>query len=178
MRNHAEQLTHELSESTRSTQGRLDSFTSITFTVLAVLFGALGLAATRTPELSFLTSSAPLAAIALFFALRSYYAVKGATDNPRRANLLWPEIIIAALLGAGLLIAQVLLGRMYSTDWATVKHSVEKAQTELELLKTQDPVSVKLQQQIEDLRQQINNLKDQSQKGSQNPAQSGKTAKR
>ncbi|HZC22564.1 MAG TPA: hypothetical protein VE866_04435 [Candidatus Binatia bacterium] len=75
-------------------QSRIDSYTARTLTVLAVLFAALGLAVSRSPEISYLSSSAPLAAIALWFALRPFYLANNAATQRQIAEMVrnghWP----------------------------------------------------------------------------------------
>jgi len=56
----------------RDVRTRMDTFLTLTFTVLAGLFAGLGIIATRTPEQpGFLSPTVWVSALALFFALRA-----------------------------------------------------------------------------------------------------------
>lgn len=57
----------------KSIQNRIDTFLSVVFTVVAVLFAGLGVVATKgSDDSSLLSSSVLIAAVALYFALRPY----------------------------------------------------------------------------------------------------------
>lgn len=80
-------------------QSRMDTFVTITFAVIAVLFAGIGIIATKGPEqLSYFDPSIWIAGVALFFALRSFF---------EHRPLKWAKTAIAFLI-AILVIATVL----------------------------------------------------------------------
>ncbi len=139
---------------------RIDSYTARTLTVLAVLFAALGLAVSRTPEFTYLSSAAPLAAIALWFALRSYYVSatqQSATPNRRP----WFEISIGTILGLALLGIQYKISQHYQNDLATIRDSAFSAQRDVHDIRQDQANRKELQLRLDGLQQQIDALKSQ-----------------
>jgi len=61
-----------VAQDVKTIQSRIDTFLSVIFTVVAVLFAGLGIVATKGSDDSLLSSSVLIAAVALYFALRPY----------------------------------------------------------------------------------------------------------
>jgi uncharacterized protein YlxW (UPF0749 family) len=83
-REHTEQATKDVSEkmsrelrmSNREIQTRIDTFLTLIFTIVAVLFAGLGIVATKgSNEPSFVSSTIWVAAVALYFACRPFVVV-------------------------------------------------------------------------------------------------------
>ena len=95
-------------ESFRGIQARIDTFLTLTFTVVAVLFAAMGIIATKgSIEPSLLNPPVFVAAIALFFALRSYVDVKGSSQRGRWYIRLVPLVLAVMITGL------IVLGSLY-----------------------------------------------------------------
>jgi hypothetical protein len=87
-------------ESFRGVQTRIDTFLTLIFTVVAVLFAALGIVATKgSTEPAFLNPPVWIAAIALFFGLRAYVDVKGRQPGPWYTRLI-PLALAVAITAA------------------------------------------------------------------------------
>jgi dCTP deaminase len=110
---------------TSTLQSRIDNFSSATFTVIAVLFAALALAAAKSIESSFWSSTTWLAAIALWFAMRAFVLTKSRlqflsqqTEDALKWDFtrvpLWFEVGAAAVLALALLGSNFLESRMTS----------------------------------------------------------------
>jgi deoxycytidine triphosphate deaminase len=99
-----EEHARQLSDAEKNTQvefrnisSRVDNFVTLTFGVVAVLFAALGITATRASEqLSFLNSPVWVAGIALWFALRAYME-RSPKEQPSGAHCSWMASGILAL---------------------------------------------------------------------------------
>jgi dCTP deaminase len=104
-------------------QRRADTFVTLVFTVVAVLFAGLGIIATKGPnEPSFLNSPVWVAAIALYFAVR-------ANIEPRRESskrVVWIAWFTPAVL------ALVVTGLVVSASLFFEAHRSQVAATELE----------------------------------------------
>jgi dCTP deaminase len=141
-------------------QGRIDSYTARTLTVLAVLFAALGLAVSRVPEISYLSSATPLAAVALWFALRSYYVSATQQTGPAR-RVPWFEMTIGLILGVILLGIQYKISQKYQNDFAATRDAVISAQRDVRDIRQDQANQKEVQRRIDSLQQQIDALKSQ-----------------
>ena len=163
-------LTAELTTKTEATrekidtnasgiQTRIDSYTGRTLTVLAVLFAALGLAVSRTPEMSYWSSATPLAALALWFALRSFYSsgtqATGPGDRPRK----WFEITVGLVLGVSLLTIQYKVSGKYRSDWVKTRDTALAAQQDVRDLRQDLGGHQEIQRRLDILEQRIDALK-------------------
>lgn len=133
----SEQRTRDaVNTETTALQARVDNFTSTTFTVIAVLFAALGLAAARSIESSFWSSTIWLSAIAMWFAMRAYVLTRSrlqflsqTSDGNRRPTWdltrvpLWIEVV------AGIVLSAVLLGSNYVESKSTT-NSLQQLRSE------------------------------------------------
>jgi deoxycytidine triphosphate deaminase len=169
--NTSDELKKQAEDHARSIQTRLDSYTSTTFTVIAFLFAALGLALTKSPELSLWSTSAPLAAIALWFALRAFYLTRAGGVVGRQIARFWFEIISGLLLALTFLAFQFLSINHHYAEWTTARDSAVEAKRAVEDLRTQTSVSKDLQQRIESLQLQLDAIRTQLSKA---PGESAK----
>src|SRR3989442_1312939 len=82
---------------TQSIQSRVDSYTTPTFTVLAVLIAVLGIVVTRSPEFPYFSAGVYVGAISLWFALRAFYWASlspMANAGIMTARRRWLEIVV------------------------------------------------------------------------------------
>jgi len=149
-----------LDNSIATIQSRIDSYTARTLTVLAVLFAALGLAVSRTPDISYLSSATPLAAVALWFALRSYY-VSAMQQSGMAHRGPWFEISTGLILGLALLGIQYEISQHYQTDLAKIRDSALSAQQQVSDVRQDQANQKELQLRLDSLQQQIDALKSQ-----------------
>jgi len=141
-------------------QSRIDNYTARTLTVLAVLFAALGLAVSRVPEISYLSSATPLAAVALWFALRSYYVSATQQTGPAR-RVPWFEMTIGLILGVTLLGIQYKLSQKYQNEFAATRDAVISAQRDVRDIRQDQANQKEVQRRVDSLQQQIDALKSQ-----------------
>ena len=141
-----------------SIQSRIDNYTARTLTVLAVLFAALGLAVSRSPDISYLSSATPLAAIALWFALRSFYwAGSSRSDGVR--NGMWFEIAVGVSLAVILLTIQYKISQTYHADWTTTRDLAKTAQQDVRDIRRDLVSQQEVQRRLDVLEQKIDALK-------------------
>src|ERR1051326_284891 len=89
--------------SLRTTNSRIDTFLTLIFTVVAVLFAGLGIVATTNPaERSFFNAPVIVAAVALFFALRADRFVGTGDQSRTRYGRYVPLAISGGILILGL----------------------------------------------------------------------------
>ncbi|HEV3317022.1 MAG TPA: hypothetical protein VG488_08645 [Candidatus Angelobacter sp.] len=113
-------------------QARVDTFTSSTFTVIAMLFAALGLAVARTAEPSFWSSTIWLAALSLWFAMRAYVLTKSGLQHwARQTGSSWNHTRVPWKfeVAAGFAIATLLLVAQYRTS-AVTGHGFSQLQSQ------------------------------------------------
>lgn len=151
-------LTEHTENSSKAIQARMDSYTSTTFTVIAFLFAALGLALTKSPEFSFWSSSAPLAAIALWFALRAFYFTRS-TAHSSPATKMWFEIISGAILAVVFLTIQYEGMKHNYAEWTASRESSSEAKEAVAKLKNEVEASRELRTRVDALQLQIDSLK-------------------
>lgn len=144
---------------------RIDNYTARTLTVLAVLFAALGLAVSRTPDISYLSSATPLAAVALWFALRSYYiSSTQQTGTARRvpwSDMSWFEIAAGLILGVVLLGIQYKISQKYQHDFAGTRDTIVTVQRDVRDMQQDQANQKELRARIDSLQQQIDTLRSQ-----------------
>jgi deoxycytidine triphosphate deaminase len=140
-------------------QNRIDSYTARTLTVLAVLFAALGLAVSRSPEMSYLSSATPLAALALWFALRSFYSSGAQPNGPGGRSGKWFEIALGILLAVALLTIQYKVSERYRSDWTTTRDTALAAQRDVRDLQQDLANRQEVQRRLDSLEQRIDALK-------------------
>jgi deoxycytidine triphosphate deaminase len=144
-------------QSFRDIGSRIDHFVSLIFTVVAVLFAALGIIATKVSDQpSFLSSPVWVAGIALFFALRAHFL----TRRDRAATLYtWLAPGILAIVVTGIVVGASLFFDAYHAHGSAkaaeqVKHQASKLETQIQDLRQQsDAKLANLQQQINVLQQ-------------------------
>ena len=153
-------------------QSRVDTFTSSTFAVLAMLFAALGWAVAKNPEPSIWSSTIWLAALALWFAMRSYVLTKSRLQYwARQTGVEWGQTQIPWRLevGLGVALAIILVVLQYNASKTTVGRlsevqselntsvqELKNSRSQIDELKTKNSQLVK---QIEDLRTDVEVLK-------------------
>ena len=128
----------KVERTTGDIQTRVDSYTTTTFTVIAVLFAALGLVAVQRPDTSFWSSSIWLGALALWYAMRSYYLTRAAgTGQARfRIPLRW-EIMIGIVLALIIISAHFRSSSSAASALVTNKAAVDAtSQQVIDLRKT------------------------------------------
>lgn len=153
-----DKLRSRLDDTTRTTQTRLDTYMATTFTVLAVLFAVLGLTLNRSPDLTFLSSSAPLAAIALWFALRSFYVTTSSLGQ-KKPTTIWVEVGIGTLLALVLLTIQYKLVRSNNADWVSTKQAANDAKQAALEIKNHDSETKALQERLNALQEEIDRIR-------------------
>lgn len=156
---------------------RMDTFVSLVFVVVSVLFAGLGIVATKgSDEPSFLSYPVWTAAIALYFALRSYFAcyrkkwITGPEGkwhsrlNTRLLEILVCTILLFAFLGFHFLHARVSAREIQevSTKASLTAQSLQdqkrNVDMQLEELRAESDAKISaLQQQINSLQQQRGN---------------------
>lgn len=109
----ADENRKSVNEQVSAIRNRVDTLTTTTFTVIAVLFAALALALGKSLEPSFWTSAGLLAAIALWYALRSYMLARDSAQSVRVP--LWFEV------GTVVAVALFLLVGQYRSSVATAR---------------------------------------------------------
>jgi hypothetical protein len=112
----------------------------------------------RVPEISYLSSATPLAAVALWFALRSYYvsAVQQAGITRRKP---WFEITTGLVLGV--LGIQYIISQKYQSDFAATRDALTSTQRDLRDIRQDQANQKEVQRRIDSLQQQIDALKSQ-----------------
>lgn len=158
--NTSDQLKKQAEDHARSIQTRLDSYTSTTFTVIAFLFAALGLALTKSPEFSLWSTSAPLAAIALWFALRAFYLTRAGGTGKQIARF-WFEIISGLALALAFLAFQFLSINRHYAEWTAARDSAAEAKRAVEDLRTETSISKEMQQRVDSLQSQLDVIRNQ-----------------
>jgi uncharacterized protein YceH (UPF0502 family)/dUTPase len=164
------QMTADLTSKTEATkekldsnisniQNRIDSYTARTLTVLAVLFAALGLAVSRSPEMSYLSSATPLAALALWFALRSFYWSGTRPNGPGGRSGKWFEIAVGLALAAALLTIQYKVSERYHSDWTTTRDAASAAQRDVSDLRQDLAKNQEIQRRLDSLEERVAALK-------------------
>ncbi len=159
--NKTEATREKIDTNVASIQTRIDNYTARTLTVLAVLFAALGLAVSRSPEISYLSSATPLAALALWFALRSFYY----SSTPQNATGVrrgkWFEIGVGLILATALLAVQYKISQGYRSEWATTRDTALAAQRDVRDLRQEIGNNQEIQRRLDSLEQRIDALKIQ-----------------
>jgi deoxycytidine triphosphate deaminase len=154
------ELKKQAEDHARSIQTRLDSYTATTFTVIAFLFAALGLALTKSPDFSLWSTSAPLAAIALWFALRAFYLTRAGGAGGQIPRF-WFEIVSGLALALAFLAFQFLSINRHYAEWTAVRDSAVEAKRAVEDLRTQTAASKEMRQHIDSVQLQIDVIRDQ-----------------
>lgn len=152
-------LTKHTEDNTKAIQSRLDSYTATTFTVIAFLFAALGVALTKSPEFSFWSSSAPLAGIALWFALKAFYFARAGGASAAVPHRMWFEIGSGAVLAVVFLVLQYRGMTHDYAEWTSSRQASIEAKEAVERLKNQVTASEDLQRRIADLQTQVDALR-------------------
>src|SRR5205807_480724 len=163
----------KLSGDISAIQTRVDTFTSSTFTVIAMLFAALGLAVARTPEPYFWNSTIWLAALSLWFAMRAYVLTKsGLQQWARQTGSPWSstrvpwkyEVAAGFAVAALLLIAQYRasavagsgLSRLQS-QFSTSQEELKNSKAQLEELRVSNSTLLK---QVQDMQATVEKFKN------------------
>lgn len=161
-------------------QDRIDTFVSLVFTVVAVLFAGLGIVATKGSDASsFVSSTVWIAAVALYFALRPYVLAlekqregraDGQSDGTDAAARKWYaallpkplEIFIAALILVAGLTFHVWGTYVSANELRQAKEQAAEAVRALDQQKKQVETESQLRQRsdsrLESLQQQVNLL--------------------
>jgi len=137
--------------------GRVDSFTVLTFTIVAVLFAALGVAFSRSSQTSFWGSGAPLAAISLWFSLRAFYLSRSRHGSGK--TLLWLEIVLGVLIAVGIGIGEYKTSGHAAVEIREARDTASEAQHGVADLKRDLAARQDLQKRIDSLQTQIDALK-------------------
>ena len=173
-------------ESFRGVQNRIDTFLTLVFTVVAVLFAGLGIVATKgSDEPSFVSSPVWIAAVALYFALRSYLRVRrdrgdfdeGGNNASRAEGRWWHalihpillELLVGAIIVFGSLGFHIWHAHVSAKDVQQAKDEASQATTALTEQKGAFDTQIRqLRQQsndrIENLQQQIRLLQQSQSK--------------
>jgi len=175
-------VSSEVSQITSHIRERIDRFVSLTFTVVAVLFTALGIVATRgSAETSFWSSTAWIAGVALYFALRprpvwdrAREERNGGTgdgeDSPRRSRRWYTalltnhlELVIASLIVFGSMWFHFLNARVSANEIEQARRQASQAISALAQEKEHREAEIwKLRQEsdakVDSLQRQINLL--------------------
>ncbi len=134
---------------------RIDTFLGLVFTVVAVLFAGLGIVATTTPaERSFINPPAWVAAIALYFALRSRSAPDAARDE-------WFSRRVGAFLIAGAVILASLAYHAWETRVELGEAKEQTAQAISALAKERQDREAAISQLRLESDSKLNNLRQQ-----------------
>jgi deoxycytidine triphosphate deaminase len=146
-------------------QSRVDTFTSTTFTVIAMLFAALGLAVARTAEPSFWSSAVWLGALSLWFAMRAYVLTKSRLQMLARqtgalaeqTRVPWQaEFVLGVAIAGLLLFAQFKETKVVSKNLGQIQSQMEDSRRQLESsevqLKDLKTANINLQKELDDLK--------------------------
>jgi deoxycytidine triphosphate deaminase len=121
----------------RDSQGRVDTFVTLTFTVVAVLFTAIGIIATKpsSDSQSFLNSPVWVAGVALWFALRANLERRrdGTPQSASRFGWLSPPLL--AFVITGLIVASSIFLNLYKAHVSAVEIQAIKVQSETAVAK-------------------------------------------
>lgn len=154
-------------------QSRVDTFTSSTFGVLAMLFAALGWAVAKNPEPSFWSSTIWLAALSLWFSIRAFvltksrlqYWARQTVADWERTRIPWRlEVALGIGLAAVLVFLQYNASKNTGSRLAEMQSQLTTSAQELANSRNQvgelQAVNSKLDQQIKDLRIDVEILKN------------------
>ena len=150
------------SDKTDTINQRIDTFVVLLFTVIAVLFAALGIVATKgTEEPSFITSPVWIAAVALYFALRSYLRSPDRSRDTIRG--LWVlELFAGSLIVVASLAVHVWSARVASQDIRQAQQQAAQALRAADAERGSVATEIQLRKQadarIESLQQQVNTV--------------------
>jgi len=112
----------------------------------------------RSPDISYLSSATPLAAIALWFAVRSFYwAGSARTDGMRKG--VWFEIAVGLVLAVALLTIQYKISQTYHADWTTTRDLANTAQQDVRDIRRDLVSQQEVQRRLDVLEQKIDALK-------------------
>ena len=140
-------------------QNRIDSYTARTLTVLAVLFAALGLAVSRSPDISYLSSATPVAAIALWFALRSFYLAGSQSVGGSVRPRMWFEITAGLVLAVSLLTIQYKITARNQSDWAATREAALSAQAQVRDMRHDAQSQQEIERRLDAIDQRIDALR-------------------
>jgi deoxycytidine triphosphate deaminase len=143
-------------ESFRDVRTRMDTFLTLTFTVLAVLFAGLGIIATRTPEQpGFLSPTVWVSALALFFALR-------AETRGKRHSWLSSGAVALLVTAAAVMACQLFYTYQAHISATDVRHSEEQVSKAVAALNEEKQLRQQSDTKLENLQQQVNMLQNQT----------------
>ncbi len=131
---------------------RIDTFLTLTFTVLAVLFAGLGIVATKTSDHpDFLNPAVWVSALAFFFALRAQVNVRRDTRNILGS---WPSAAVALITTAFVVIAcQLFYAYQAHVSASEVRQAVVALDREKQVRQQSDARLQSLQRQVDVLLQ-------------------------
>jgi len=127
-------------EAFRDVQRRIDTFLTLVFTVVAVLFAALGVIATKgSNEPSVLSSPVAIASVALYFALRSYMRIGDRQNTPSDKQSWWrvlvapvlPELVVATVFVIGSIGYGISYNRAISSNIQSASDRADGAKTDV-----------------------------------------------
>ncbi len=156
-RSRLQQVQGDVANQLNSVQTRVDNYTILTFTIIAVLFAALGLALSRSPETSFWSSSALIAGIALWFALRSFYLAR--SSLARSPGLMWLEIVVGLALTGGLLVMQYRASEGVNADLIRVSDAASQLRKDVDDVKRDSELRKDVERRIDTLQREIDELR-------------------
>lgn len=139
-----------------SIQTRVDGYIVTTFTIIAILFAALGFLS-RSPETSFLSPPAILASIAVWFALRSFYFAQIPQKSPSKLRLF--EVAVGLVLAGVVFFFQYRLSSRENADWLNVRDSALRTGSEVEQLKRDSATQHQNEKRLDSLQQQLDDLR-------------------
>ena len=140
----------------RDVRTRMDTFLTLTFTVLAVLFAGLGIIATRTPEQpGFLSPTVWVSALALFFALR-------AETRGKRHSWLSSGAVALLVTAAAVMACQLFYTYQAHISATDVRHAEEQVSKAVAALNEEKQLRQQSDTKLENLQQQVKMLQNQT----------------
>jgi len=167
------EATRESSEKINQIESRIDTFVVLLFTVVAVLFAALGVVATKgSDDPSFVSSPVWVAAVALYFALRAYAAAfprqtsaqgSEVTTNKwylrlfRKFEFVVTGIVVVASIGYHIWDAHISAKEIRSAKEQAAQ-ALSGTETQRRILETETLLRQRSDARVESLQQQLNLL--------------------
>lgn len=157
-----EKASERSEESFRDVRTRIDTFLTLIFAVLAVLFAALGIIATRSSEQpAYFNPTVVVSALALFFALLAYVHLRRETPWKRQA---WPTPAAVALLVAivGVVGCQLFYAYQAHVSAMEVREAKEQVTKAVAALNQEGQLRQQSDTRLESLQQQVRVLQNQT----------------
>jgi F0F1-type ATP synthase epsilon subunit len=147
IKSHVDSVDKEAKSRIDSIESRVDTFVTLTFVVISILFAALGFTQTRSLESSFLGSTVWLAAIALWFSMRTYVLARSGFQQlvqskvltfvkPIETRVPWKfEVGTFVFIALGLLLFQYQASRVTANSLREAEKQAQNANQEAESIK-------------------------------------------